>query len=473
MDLLIEPPAPHWPDLVRTTPSGTILGRTLDDWRSLARRELGLDTHRPIVATGHQTLLWHPGILAKYFAAQAFADAHDLGLANLIVDQHVEGFGAFDVPIRRADGALSVRRLELTDPRPGVPMCRHHAFTPPKPPEALQLPAAIPSVADGVNRIFQAVYAHRNADNAAMQMAGAIEDVMARWVRPLPNVSATMLIQTALARAMMQAMIRDPWHCANSYNTAVAAIPEAGIGPLLIRDDYVELPLWRIRSDDRRMHAYDSDVESALSERVANQSAASLLPRALFMTALVRMGMCDLFIHGTGGANYDRAMERWIRNWLGVDVGSIAVVSATVQLPLSEGEPRTNLPVLINMARRFWHDPAAADGQPAARVLNPSERKSVMLKQIDRLPRRSAERRAAFLSMHEHLAALRTQRAEAIKGAQNVVESARRNTADALVAQRRDWAFPLYPVESIDALNAAVIAALAATPATLPRQAQR
>ena len=77
-------------------------------WRMKTRRELGLDTSRPIIATGHQTLLWHPGILVKYLAADAVARAEDFATANLIVDQHADA----------ADGGELFLRFEQARTRP-------------------------------------------------------------------------------------------------------------------------------------------------------------------------------------------------------------------------------------------------------------------------------------------------------------------------------------------------------------------
>ena len=95
-----------------------------------------------------------------------------------------------------------------------------------------------------------------------------------------------------------------------------------------MRDDYVEVPLWRIRDDGRRMRAYDSDVERWLDDP---PGAPRLMPRALMLTALVRLAMCDLFVHGTGGAAYDTVMEAWISSWLGVTPAPIGVVLSLAQ----------------------------------------------------------------------------------------------------------------------------------------------
>lgn len=467
MDIVIDPPGERWLELLQRQPRGTMLGRSQQDWRELSRRELGLAVDRPIIATGHQTLLWHPGILAKYFATQAFADAHQLGMANLIVDQHVEGFGSFPIPVRREDGSLVVRTLELTRPRKDVPMAVHQAFTPPRAPDPVQLKGALPSVAEGVRRICEVVYAHREAENAAMQMAAAIADLMSRWVKPLPNISSSMLIQTSLAQAMMGAMAENPWKCAESYNRAVAVVPEAGIAPLLIRDDYVELPLWRIRPDGRRMHAYDADVEKAVSGHSSAvsgsaQSSISLLPRALFMTALVRLALCDLFVHGTGGARYDRAMELWMSDWLGVEVGSIAVVSATRRLPLMNQVEHRDVRTAIAGARQRWHDPDAIKhlNTGSRKKGGPSDAKARLLESIERTARGTSERRAAFVLMHDQLSELRRAHAADIDAAQHRVELAKRQASDMEIATRRDWAFPLYPDEMLDRLNRDVTAAL-------------
>ena len=445
-DVLVDPPCRQWQELINRQPAGTLGGESLANWRGQTRRELGLAIDRPIIATGHQTLLWHPGILVKYMVAEAFANQYELAMANLIVDQHADGFGEFQIPVRRADGSLAVRTLDLCRPKPRkeVPMGRHEAFTPPRVPDNLS--GAIPSVNEGVRRIFDAVYAHRNAPNAALQMADALADLMSRWIRPIPNASATDLIGTTLARAMMQEMARDPWRCAECYNEAVASVPESGIGSLAIRDEYVELPLWRIREDGRRIHAYDNDVEKSIS---SPQSTIDLMPRALFMTALVRLGMCDLFIHGTGGAAYDVAMERWIKLWLGVEVGSIAVATATLRLPLSTNQVTVpNLRDAVRDARRVWHDPEAGSDAP-------SPAKGRMLHEIDSVARNSPERKKRFLDMHDRLAQLRAQHQDAVEAARARAERARRLMADLEIVRRRDWAFPLYPAAMLDELNAA------------------
>ena len=63
--------------------------------------------------------------------------------------------------------------------------------------------------------------------------------------------------------------------------------------------------------------------------------------------------------------------------------------------------------------------------------------------------RRSKQRYDLFLRMHDELAALRREH-------HGAVAAAERRAAEAPIVNRRDWPFPLYPREMIDALADAV-----------------
>lgn len=450
IDLTIRPDCPKIAALPDRGAAGSLDGHDVGTWKRKTRCELGLAEDGPVIATGHQSLLWHPGILAKYLLLEALAGKFGFATANLIVDQHAGDYASFDVPIRRTDGSLAVRTLRLANVRKDEPMGRHEPFSPAPPPR--HLPLALPHIQEGVDRIYEACKTHQDAPNAAVQMARALSDLMKPWVNPIPNVTATDLVETSLSRAIMRRMVEDPHQCAESYNRAVAAVPGAGIGPLLIRDDYVELPLWRLREDNRRMRAYDNDIEKVVE---CDADAPDVLPRALFMTALVRLAMCDLFIHGTGGANYDRAMEIWIKEWLGLTAAPIAVATATVRLDLrSAHEEHIDLEAATAAARRAWHNPEHA----ALEATGPGEEKRRMLEAIEQAPRRSPERRRAFFAMHDRLRALREQHREQVAGARDTADLARRQAQVRPIADRRDWAFPLYAEPMISDLAAAVAA---------------
>jgi hypothetical protein len=441
--LSVEPECGRWSELLADPPAGRLLDTDLAEWRRKTRVELGLPVDRPVVATGHQTLLWHPGILAKYLAVNSFAgDRKACGVANLIVDQHTGNFGSFDVPVRGADGVLSTRTLRLTRAGVGVPMVDHPAFSPPR--DIADFSAAIPSAETGVGRILEAVSAHREQPNAARQMAAALDDLMSPWVKPMPGVGSSDLMGTSLATALLEAMAGDPMRCAESYNAAVRAVPESGIPELGTTPGAVEMPLWRLGPEGRREHADERDVRRCLdSDCGCATGPCRMLPRALLLTALMRIGMCDLFVHGTGGANYDRAMERWLADWLGIRPSPIAVATATLRLPLgTDGVDTPDVVSALHAARRAWHDPENAGAETKA---PPGAAKTALLAAIDGAPRRSKTRFEMFLRMHDELATLRREHEAAVAAAE-------RRAVEAPILNRRDWPFPLYPAEMIDAL---------------------
>ncbi len=447
IDLLIEPECAAWEGLAGASVQGDWLGRPLSVWRAECREQLRLPADQAIIATGHQSMLWHPGILAKYLLVNEVVNAAPgVAAANLVVDQHVGAFGEYDVPIRRAD-ELGTMPIALTESRDSVPMGRHSAFAPQAPPS--DLPAALDSVTQGMRAIHEATVAHRNADSAARQLAEALADLMSRWVAPMPNVTATDLINTDLARAILAQMAEEPDRCIHVYNEAVAAVPEGGVAPLAGSGDHAEAPIWRIGDDDRRRRGVVGDLRRWLDGR----ASFALLPRALLMTALVRIGMCDLFVHGTGGAAYDRAMELWINNWLGLEVAPHAVATATVRLPFPEaGDERLDFITETRRARRLWHDPAQAIAIEQA----PSPAKRAFIDEIANAPRRSAARATAFRRMHEALGEARHQHEQSLQAARRLAQRARRQRDAAGIIDRRTWAFPLYPIEVIDSLAEAV-----------------
>ena len=287
--------------------------------------------------------------------------------------------------------------------------------------------------------------------NAAAQMMVALSRLMneCAGLGLADQLMGSSMMTGEYGLAVLREMVRDARRCAECYNAAVAAVPQARLSPLVIRDDLIELPLWRLHDDGRRLRAYDSDVEAAIEElhTPLPQRRMRLMPRALTMTAMLRLAACDLFIHGAGGAVYDRAMERWIRDWLGVEVAPMATVSATVRLPLMpEAELRAlnsgGLDAARNRTRHMIHDPETC---AASRTTHPGGIKRALLAEIDRRPRRSLERRAAYFAMHQRLKELRGEQREAIESAQAEVGRLERFTQDAAIARRRDWAFPLYP----------------------------
>ena len=389
--------------------------------------------------TGHQPIVFHPGVLAKYLAADALG-AH---AAWLIVDQDETDPGAIDVPLRVASGALERRTARfLARPAPGV--------------AAGSVPAArVDEIADdtpwtfvneGLRAIRDAMTAHADAPSLAAQGSGAAFDlVRGLGVRGQPLL-ASSLARTDLFAELLDRMKVDPLRFVEVYNAAASRHPEAGISPLLasIGADRYELPLWLMKPGEARRRAYVEDLDLNPVE--------SFSPRALMLTLAMRLGACDLFIHGTGGFVYDRITEDIARDWLGQELAPMALATATVTLPLLDREPPTEQDVAHAkwLAHHATHDPGLLGDDASAR------RKRELLGEIEGLPRRSRARAERFRELQDMLRDVRHTRIAALRRHQTDAAATESAHASLEVAKARDWAFPLYPKESLEELRRAI-----------------
>ena len=100
MRVLIDPPMNQWRP--RRPPR--------DARHELASRGIVSAAGSPLIATGHQPWLWHPGILAKDLAAAEAARLTRGSWFHLVVDQDALDPYKLEVPLNR-DGVLVVESL--------------------------------------------------------------------------------------------------------------------------------------------------------------------------------------------------------------------------------------------------------------------------------------------------------------------------------------------------------------------------
>ncbi|MCA9305744.1 MAG: hypothetical protein KDA16_04395 [Phycisphaerales bacterium] len=459
------PTSPQTPPLaepiVRTTmPPGwdaRLRNFKIDRRARIFRSQLGLPDDKPVIMTGHQPVIWHAGILAKYLAADALAHRFKCAQARLLIDHADDDPFAFRVPMLDDQGLTAERIINLASNHTRGQPVRSRAASIPGP--LPDIAFALQSVNEGAQRIRDTLAAHADAASAAQQLAHALDDLIAPFASDTPSfaVMATALAQTDLYTQLVQRMLEDPRAMAESYNNAVARYPEARVAPLDITPDRIELPLWHLSPDGRPPHARTT----IYSDNMPNREHTTA--KALFMTGILRLAGCDLFIHGTGGLVYDRITEHWFRNWLGFSdqsTGGVAPMiglTADLMLPLPHADYTP-----ASAARAHWiahsatHNPALIDEAAHAR------RKHGLLSKIDAAPRDSTERRALYSQLHELLAEHRASHAGAL--AELNADSAR---AESLItagdlARDRTWAFPLHSDRSLVRLRDSVRDQLAA-----------
>ena len=430
--LHLVPPPGGWGSFASARQPDALTRRT--------RAQLGLPEQAPLVVTGHQAGIWHAGILAKYLAADALARAvAGAAWTHVIVDQDVNDAGGLPVPT--ADLRRVTLRLAPASP---------HRVTAHQPTSARAetWAASIHSqVAARVERILALVPQTAAAPDLASQMVAMVRylsDPLLHWPSGL---RATRLGTTDGFQSLVKAMLADPRRCVDRYNAAVMSVPRARISPLRTHAGRVELPLWRIDPDTGTRHAVFSDEANGIP-------ADRLAPRALLLSAFLRLFVCDLFIHGTGGGLYDQATDSWLRQWQPTRQPCPgAVVSATLTLPLAADG---GVPSPEAIARARWeahaarHDPARLGDATAG-----TER-ARLLEQVREAKASGGDPRGAYLRLHALLEKVRDERRHELDAMQARAAALEGAGRAAGVVHDRTWPFPLHSPVSLDALRTSI-----------------
>lgn len=430
---VIEPAGGQWAPLIASAPGPN------SQRAQRFREQLGLPTAGPIIMTGHQSEWWHPGILAKYLAVQIAARSTGASPAWLVVDQDINDPTVMRYPALDA-GRLVEQQWTIgsADDTAQRTTGGRTPIDPSEPPADLHR-AVDP---DSLVRVAHAMRAHRGASSLARQIAGVLVDCASPVLEPTPTIFATDLARTDLFAQLVDRMQRDARACIGHYNEAAAVFPQAQIRPLVLRpdEDRVELPLWHLREDGSRSAVFLDQLTEIPIEQLA--------PRALMMTAILRLAGCELFVHGTGGGVYDRITHRWIERWLGEPLAPTAVVSATVRLPLIDGPipTRQSLACARAKAHTARHNPALlGDAASAARKVE-------LLAQMDRDRSQGRSPRDAFDQMHLMLEAYRAAHGDELTSLRARAEEVADNLASVALARDRTWAFVLHDEQTLGAL---------------------
>jgi hypothetical protein len=419
-EILVRPAFSQWAGFlqanreVAATWDFLVAGRTAAHVRALARREalgaaevfsarLGVEvdspgsSDQPIIATGHQPELFHPGVWMKAFLLQRFADESGATALDVVVDS--DGFDTLDVSspcmrpdIRRCTQYLAVGSRDSCYACSSVPSEGELREWVRAVQEQLQsLPA--PVVRDNFTE-FSSVLASARADsrNLAEFVTISRRRFEASADTRYLELPVTRMGRSEAFAAFVVEIAHDAARFHGAYNGALGAYrainktrSAAQPFPDLARvGERFELPLWSVAAhgrdsvwceraggevlllgdDGRNIVTLSAQPEEAIATLVS--SKVTLAPKALAMTLFVRAFVCDLFIHGVGGGNYDRVTDDVFTRYFGVQAPAFVVASATMHLPL--GMPVvTDAEVAAARERlnRVTHNPDALLGEVA------------------------------------------------------------------------------------------------------------
>ena len=325
-------------------------------------------TDLPIILSGHQPQLFHPGVWYKNFMLSRLARENGAVGINLLVDNDLGNSTRIKVPT----GSQQQPEIKLIAyDRPGAAQPFEGRAV-----SSIELwenfgasvaETISPWIANPIIQTFWPVVLENGKRGMGPEYAIAAArhsmeqgDENQTFEIPLSRVCdtdsfvffATHLIQNAREFQVVYnealAEYRN-WHRIRSQSHPV---PE-----LRSRDDFVEIPFWLWNRDQPlRRPAFarfvgnevqltnleDIDVTfpiNSLNEAIIHQRAdICLRPRALVTTMYSRLVLSQMFLHGIGGAKYDQLNDVIIKRFFKIQPPVYYTFSSTHHLPLGQSD---------------------------------------------------------------------------------------------------------------------------------------
>ncbi len=497
-----------WPDLVESNrrqlgdKSAEILGRPIAE---LAQKTRGaviaaaaqhtaqyldsrfeVDPQSPLIATGHQPELYHPGVWLKNAAAAELAKQCGGVALNVVIDSDLARSPAIRVPTID-NGAAAYTPVAFDRDESRIPHEERRVVDP----ELLDSFAA--RVADAGSTVLKSpllsgwwpsvVGRCRASGFLSRGIAEARHRLEDDWGIHLLQAPLSTLAETPGFLWLVAALIHEHQRVPSVYNECLADYRRAHrlrtdaqpMPDLAVEDGWLELPLWawteadptrrgvtaRLNGDaielsnrQKKIASLPAGDPASIADALATlaQSGVKLRTRALMTTAFLRYFVGDLFIHGIGGAKYDQVTDRVCASLFGSPPPPHATLSGTLRLPV-EVDDRADqraAEAAIRLRNARYHPERLI----SAASLLPETRR-----QAEELARTKAEWVAT-----EKTAANATERHRAIENAnaslQQLIEpvrteieqsldQARRDAKNARVLGSREYSFCLFPEERV------------------------
>ena len=366
-------------------------GRRASRLRDLVRREVAVEARRflesngvaspeadvskPLVVTGHQPELFHPGVWIKNFAASAIARRRGGVGLNLIVDDDIPKSSSIRVP-HAEGGRISAHRLEFDRwegeaPYEDLPVHDESFFAS----FGSRVVERLGGLVDGplIEEFWPRVASRaRGGRPLGLRLALARRDIEASWGVSNLEIPVSRVCQTEGFAWFACHLLAHLPRYRRVYNDALREYRNLygirsknhPVSALQQRGEWLEAPFWvwragrprrrplMARQGPKTMELRISDEDEPFMElpltadrdaccavdrlRELPATQIRLRTRALTTTMFSRCLLGDLFIHGIGGAKYDELGDIITSRFLGFDPPGFLTLSMTAWLGLAE-----------------------------------------------------------------------------------------------------------------------------------------
>ncbi|MDR7427283.1 MAG: hypothetical protein QN152_09055 [Armatimonadota bacterium] len=428
-----------------------------------------------LLATGHQPVFPHPGIWVKYLLLDRLAARGHTGLAVVVDSDAMEQVGV-DVPSRHAS-FLERRREVLRTAAPEEPYEGQAAPGGAEWSDFLQrIDRHVRSLeSEAVRRPWEAFRAL--PPPAARDYPAFVTALRRRYEGPRRylDVPLSAACESVAFRAFFLHIAAGAARFLEVHNAHLQAYrgrqrirTEAQPFPDLQREgELIELPFWTLAGGRRRRLFLDGRrraLRVAGGEREGEWSFPNhpadprfahlrLRPRALTLTAFLRLLVVDLFIHGISGGRYDRVTDAVIADFFGIAPPHYAVASATLHLPLGQAaNPEATRRSLQRLLLQARHNPERLLTAPTARQEALVAQKWELIRRLEAPGLTRRERRAATQSIRALNAQLCAALADRIAAWEEALRTMEQHSAPSDAATYRGYPYFLYEREQVEAL---------------------
>jgi len=452
---------------------------------TIANSMITADESRPLILTGHQPELAHPGVWLKNFAATQLAHQVDGIAVSLIIDSDLCRTPSIRVPTG------TVEKPQVVD----VPFDQPQQDTPYEERAIVDrtlwnsfgervTQALAPLVSEPLLAQWwpEVVTSSENTSQLGLAIAQARHRLELSWGSHGLEVPQSQICQTAPFQKFALHLLTDATRLRRDYNDALAEYrqthrlrsPAQPLPDLSEVEGWIETPFWiwtqkhparralfarpgphgiqlsdRLHWQDTLPVSKDCDPEAAL-QRLAEwqQQGVKLRSRALITTLYARLVLADTFIHGIGGAKYDQVTDALCLRFFGLLPPAFVTLSGTLRLPIEHGVVSpTRLSELRQRLRELRYHPENYLNQLTIDLANQSQVASWVTQkkrwvETSKTRGNAAERHAQIVAANEALQqCLQPLRKEMEQKFSATVAQTRAN----LLLESREYPFCLFP----------------------------
>ncbi len=329
----------------------------------------------PLILTGHQPELVHPGVWLKNFAAGQFAQKVGGTAINLIIDNDLCRSPSLRVPTGTVEQPHIVdipfdhlQREVAYEERAIVDRALWNSFGD-RVTQAIAPLVSEPLIAQWWPEV---IAISESTTNLGLAIAQARHCLQQSWGSHSLEIPQSEVCQTAPFHRFALHLLSNAARFRRDYNEALAEYrhvhrlrsPAQPLPDLTEVDGWIETPFWiwthedptrralfvrpsaeGLQLSDRRQwrETLPLSVESAM-QRLAEwqQAGVKLRTRALLTTLYARLMLADAFIHGIGGAKYDQVTDSLSLRFFGLAPPSFVTLSGTLRLPIDHRKVSPN-----------------------------------------------------------------------------------------------------------------------------------